>query len=392
MALPKINLSVDQLILDPNNPRFSKNEQDIIQDENRYEDDDIQQDTLRKMTSDNEFDIASLEKSIKENGFITIVQPILVKKIKDKYLVIEGNRRTSALKELKRKHDAGKAGDILDKTTLDTISKVEVVDCSQATKEQIDMLLGMIHVGGTKDWELLPSSFYLYKLYIELVMEEDGITFEEADRNFIYDASKAKIVAAKASVKPAQVRDNLKIYRAYNQLYKELNNLGIYDEELYNHRKASLIGDSIKNSSLKKYFEFDAHRYQFSDEGIEKWINLMIQGDDGQGNTIPKVITSPSTGDSTLRDFSKILADGNDADRDRVYIDREKTSVVAADVLSRKNKRTLNIALKTVKVELGKIDYSSTVGVAEDDKDLLYEIEDLFAAIKASLLAKTSSN
>ena len=76
MALPKINLSIDQLILDPNNPRFSKNEQDIIQDPNRYEDEDIQLETLRKMTSDNEFDIASLEKSIKENGFITIVQPI----------------------------------------------------------------------------------------------------------------------------------------------------------------------------------------------------------------------------------------------------------------------------------------------------------------------------
>ena len=81
MALPKINLSVDQLILDPNNPRFSKNEQDIIQDENRYEDDDIQQDTLRKMTSDNEFDIASLEKSIKENGFIMQTITVYTNKI-----------------------------------------------------------------------------------------------------------------------------------------------------------------------------------------------------------------------------------------------------------------------------------------------------------------------
>lgn len=387
MALPKINLSIDQLILDPNNPRFSKNEQDIIQDPNRYEDEDIQLETLRKMTSDNEFDIASLEKSIKENGFITIVQPILVKKIKNKYLAIEGNRRTSALKELKRKHDAGKAADILTDEVLASINQIEVVDCTGSSKEEIDMLLGMIHVGGTKDWELLPSSFYLYKLYIEIIMNEKGISFEEADEAFEYSPNLAKIVAAKASVKLSQVRDNLKIYRAYNQLYNELNDLGIYNDELYNHRKASLIGDSIKNSTLKKYFGFDDIRYKFSEEGKEKWINLMIQADDGDGNTIAKVITSPSTGDSTLRDFAKILADGNEADHDRVYIDREKTSIVAADVMSRKNKRTLNLALKTVKIELGKINFDGVVGLAEDDKDLLNEIEGFFQAIKGSLLA-----
>jgi hypothetical protein len=387
MALPKINLSVDELILDPNNPRFSKNEQDIIQDEDRYEDEDVQQDTLRKMTSDNEFDISSLEKSIKENGYISIVQPILVRKIKDKYLAIEGNRRTSALKELKRKHQTGKATDLLRDDVLTSLDEIEVVDCTNAKKEEIDMLLGMIHVGGTKDWELLPSSFYLYKLYIEIIMNENGVTFEEADEAFEYSPNNAKIVAAKASVKLSQVRDNLKIYRAYNQLYNELNDLGIYDDELYNHRKASLIGDSIKNSTLKKYFGFDDLRYKFSEEGKEKWINLMIQGDDGEGNTIPKVITSPSTGDSTLRDFAKIIADGNESDRDRVYIDREKTSVVAADVMSRKNRRTLNLALKTVKGELGKIEFEDVVGIAEDDKDLLNEIEGLFLSIKGSLMA-----
>ena len=302
-------------------------------------------------------------------------------------MAIEGNRRTSALKELKRKHDAGKAADILTDEVLASINQIEVVDCTGSSKEEIDMLLGMIHVGGTKDWELLPSSFYLYKLYIEIIMNEKGISFEEADEAFEYSPNLAKIVAAKASVKLSQVRDNLKIYRAYNQLYNELNDLGIYNDELYNHRKASLIGDSIKNSTLKKYFGFDDIRYKFSEEGKEKWINLMIQADDGDGNTIAKVITSPSTGDSTLRDFAKILADGNEADHDRVYIDREKTSIVAADVMSRKNKRTLNLALKTVKIELGKINFDGVVGLAEDDKDLLNEIEGFFQAIKGSLLA-----
>ena len=384
MTLPKIHVSVDQLILDPNNPRFSKNAQDIIQDINRYEDEDIQEETLRKMVSENEFDITGLEKSLKENGFVSVVQPILVKKINEKYLVIEGNRRTSAMKELKRKHDVGKAGDLLDDNLLETFEEIEVVDCTNSSKEEIDMLLGMIHVGGTKDWELLPSSFYIYKLYLEMLMEEHEWTEEQANKQFEYDAKIAKKVAAKASIKLSQVRDNIKIYRVYNQIYNELVDQGIYDETLFNHKKASLIGDSIKKDAMRNYFGFEGHKFLLSEDGLEKWINLMIGNTDEDGNAIPKIITAPGTGDSSLRDFGKILADGTPSDIDRVYVDREKTSAVAADVLSRKNQRTLNLALKTVKTELQKIDIQGLLGVAEDDKDLLEEIEKTINTIKST--------
>ena len=108
----------------------------------------------------------------------------------------------------------------------------------------------------------------------------------------------------------------------------------------------------------------------------------MIGGFDSDGNNIPKVITSPGTGDSSLRDFGKILGDGNESDIDRVYSDREKTSVVAADVQARKNKRTLNLALKIISQELGKIDINGITDVAEDDKDLLDAIDVKIQAIK----------
>jgi hypothetical protein len=382
MSLPKLFISIDQLILDPNNPRFSKNEKDIIQDETTYCQLAIQEETLRKMVTDNEFDINGLEKSLKENGFISVVQPIIVRKIDDHYLVIEGNRRTSAMKELKRKHNLGKAIDLLDQNLLDSFENIEVVDCTASSKDVIDMLLGMIHVGGTKDWELLPSSFYVYKLYLEQLMELRKGTLEDAENNFYYEAKLTKIVAAKASIKPLQVRENLKIYRVYNQIYNELVDENVYDETTFNNKKASLIGDSIKKDSMKAYFGFDENRFLLSSDGLEKWINLMIGTISSNGEFIEKVITTPSTGDSSLRDFGIVLSDGTTSDLERVVVEREKTSIVAADVISRKNKRTLNLALKTVKNELQKIDIQGLMGVAEDDKDLLDEIERTINTIK----------
>ena len=184
------------------------------------------------------------------------------------------------------------------------------------------------------------------------------------------------------------MRDNIKIYRVYNQIYNELVDQGIYDETLFNHKKASLIGDSIKKDAMKNYFGFEPHKFLLSEDGLEKWINLMIGttiiDEDGNPVEVEKIITSPGTGDSSLRDFGKILADGTASDIDRVYVDREKTSVVAADVQSRKNQRTLNLALKTVKTELQKIDIQGLLGVAEDDKDLLDEIEKTINTIKST--------
>ena len=79
------------------------------------------------------------------------------------------------------------------------------------------------------------------------------------------------------------------------------------------------------------------------------------------------MILTPNTGDSTLRDFKKILSDGDAADEDRVVVDREPTSKVKADVIARKNQRNLNSTLKTVKGELDKINIAGLKSFSNAD-------------------------
>ena len=95
--LVDIALELENIFLDPNNPRFiSKNWNDIS-------DEHISDDAVQKMTRlklEQEFSIDKLVDNIKINGFLTIDR-IIVKSISDnKYVVLEGNRRICAAKTI----------------------------------------------------------------------------------------------------------------------------------------------------------------------------------------------------------------------------------------------------------------------------------------------------
>ena len=373
--LPKKKVELQDLILDPNNPRFSKNERELITNEAAFANDSIQAEALRKM-NDKQFDVVSLEKSIKENGFVSLVQPILVRELKGNYLVIEGNRRTSALKNLIAKHKAAnKRDDVLSDELLEQITSVEVVDCTNTSKDDVDVLLGMIHVGGTKDWELLPSSFYIYKLYSEVLCAEYGWEENEIEEKFIYVAPLAKKVAAKASITSKKVKDSLRVYRVFKQLVDEAKDRG-HEESEVNYKKASLIQESLIGEVFERYFEFDGATFLMGDGGIDKWLNLMV-GDEEQRS----VIDNPPD----LRSFKKVLSQGTEVHVDRVFVDREKPADVHADIQAELNERNLNARLRTVKKELGKIDIEGLSGFAESDKELLQQIEDRLKLLRGRI-------
>ncbi len=377
MNFSKIHVPLEKLILDPNNPRFSKNEHELITDESKFANPAVQEEALAKMVGDkDQFDIISLKKSIQSNGFVEIVQPIMVRKIGEYYLVIEGNRRTSALKELHRKHNSGKVGDELSEELLETMRQMPVVDCTDASKDEISVLLGMIHVGGTKDWELLPSSFYIYKLYAELLGSKHHWNSEQVAENFVYDATIAKSVAAKASISSTKVKDNLRVYRVFKQLSDEATDR-TGDESLVNSRKASLIQESCKSQQFEQYFSFNTSTFIMGSEGIDRWLHLMTEDENEE-----PVIENPND----LRDFKKVLAQGGPEHVDRIYNEGEKPGRVLAEIVAQQNERTLHVRLKTVKAELGKIDIEGLGDFAEAEKELLDHIDEKIKRIRAAAI------
>ncbi len=100
--LINIKVNSDQLLLDPNNPRLitdaleekSYSYKEILSEE-------VQMYVLSRVCK-NEYHVLRLIEGIRNTGFLSGMHEIIVKEIpnEDKYIVIEGNRRTAAIKHL----------------------------------------------------------------------------------------------------------------------------------------------------------------------------------------------------------------------------------------------------------------------------------------------------
>jgi hypothetical protein len=153
MSLEKLTLKVEEILLDPNNPRFADVSDDSLNvPESRFADSIVQDEAFKKMMHP-KFDVTTLAKSIETVGFVP-VDNIVVKQIgnTNNYVVVEGNRRVTALKYLIREYKRGQS--ILSKEAVDAIAEINVLEVkdSLANSEYFGMVIqGIRNVSGIKE-------------------------------------------------------------------------------------------------------------------------------------------------------------------------------------------------------------------------------------------------
>lgn len=114
--LKEITVSIDELLLDPNNPRFisgleviantPEDQLDKPETQNRV----LKQFQTRAKGDDPDFDVTNIKDlydSMLRIGFVGIDRPV-VRKVQgtSKYLVLEGNRRVATIKTILAEYDA----------------------------------------------------------------------------------------------------------------------------------------------------------------------------------------------------------------------------------------------------------------------------------------------
>lgn len=172
----EISVSLGQLMLDPNNYRL-----DTGQDQKSFTDKEIieiQYLIEEKLVKEN---ISDLKSSILNNGFLE-VDKIVVKELEDddgtieggdkadiegkkskseklpKYLVIEGNRRTSAFKSIVSENFNQESQTFIDgfpeelRTKINSINVILVQGTAEEIKNYAQRLMGIRHVSGPKKW------------------------------------------------------------------------------------------------------------------------------------------------------------------------------------------------------------------------------------------------
>lgn len=144
-----ISKHINKLMLDANNYRFIDNKFYQEVSENEISDKRIQERTYNLLIGKSEENISDLITSFKSNGILKL-DPIQVKELADgNFVVIEGNRRTAALKYL---YEQFSRGNDVGKLNEKDFKSIELVLISDESPVQHLITMGLHHISGKKKW------------------------------------------------------------------------------------------------------------------------------------------------------------------------------------------------------------------------------------------------
>ena len=153
--LREVEVAIEDLYLDPNNPRFADladRVQPIARD--RIMEQGVQRKALDRILDDR-FEVTQLKDSIRTIGFLPVDRLVVTRLPQlGKYVVIEGNRRVGAIKSLLDDHKNGEAD--LSAEVLASLQNLPVLVLEEedaAKQEHIARVLqGVRHVSGIRPW------------------------------------------------------------------------------------------------------------------------------------------------------------------------------------------------------------------------------------------------
>ena len=189
----RIKVSIDDLLLDPNNPRLIRE----FDHDSSIPDKDFEKHqakllnlfdpTGKKPTADGFLNTNDLYEGMRLQGFVP-GNLIAVRKVRgsEKYVVVEGNRRTSTakyiLKEEREDPDAKELNPNV-KASFQTVT-VKVIEDGPDQQEQIENVLITRHIRPQMSWKPYESALYILEKYLELSREDEGpITKQTFIRN-----------------------------------------------------------------------------------------------------------------------------------------------------------------------------------------------------------------
>lgn len=160
--LDSSDLLLEQLYLNPNNPRIMGKKRNVRLSDSRITEKNIQASVTQEITKEGISDI--IEKVLKL-GFLKVDRIVVrpINSLDGKFVVLEGNRRVTSLKKLKEEHDSGVRS--LDAKLLDSITNLEVLVYNGEDPEIEWVLQGIRHINGIKEWGPLQQSRFLAEMY-----------------------------------------------------------------------------------------------------------------------------------------------------------------------------------------------------------------------------------
>jgi hypothetical protein len=168
-----IDLELDAIFLDPNNPRF------VGPNWQKVEDDQIDVEAAQENASMllvRNYGVEKLRMNMEVNGYLPIDR-VIVRKFKEgKYVVLEGNRRICAAKLI---NPVGMDGTEIGEEILNSIRQIPCLEYIGSESDAAWIFQGLRHITGISEW----SAYNKAKLLVEQ-MEHEELTLTEAGKRF----------------------------------------------------------------------------------------------------------------------------------------------------------------------------------------------------------------
>lgn len=364
----KIAVSPDKLILDPNNPRLISRREDRVDDANVLDTGIIKR-TMDKMNGDGKdtFRINELVKSIKKNGWQPIDSIFVRKYEADRYIVLEGNRRVTAIINL-LSHDDIEENLKNDLTRIEVMEIIEEGLSPHELEEKISYLLGVRHHGSLKPWSPFAQARNIYTQYKSEA--------NQTDENFVWNEEYGEKIADALSIKPETVKDRLRVFRVMHQIgndpvvkESEQNGGGMKD------RYYSVCQEVITNRSpkLKDYIKQDPDTFVLDDESVRKMDNLCHFSTRGRKD-------APINNPQQWRYLSNILADEDQEKRatmlNEVEVEKKNPDLVWAQRAEELRKLQWDKWLQKVALTLGGVTMNN-IQETDEEKEVIEKLVNL---------------
>jgi hypothetical protein len=344
----------DQLLLDPANPRIILLTNDEVDFDPERLANDTMQDYILSIVDKEEFHVAEVIRSIRQDGYIPVGNKMIVEKVKntDKFLVLEGNRRTAAIKQI-----------LLDRYSLDarvlkSLEKIPIQELvftgqGNGTPNQVKLkILGLIHLTGALPWGAMERACYIYRSYITNLrwMMGDNCNFE-------YSADCARDVGEFLKISIKRVRKELAIFRVFEQLRR--------DKYKVSPEHYSLLDLAVGTRGINvNYFGLSDDSFEFSRTGLSKFGTLCLNGD------------SPINNPQEFKGFVRIWNVGTENELSLIESGQESISKILQRLEYREARRQFLDQLMDIRDHLEELilaDFRETV----NEKKVISEIRSL---------------
>lgn len=257
--LKPVELELEQLCLDPNNPRFVGSEWDYVSDDDAGS--ETNQATARKQLIDR-FGVERLRSNMEVNGYLPIDRIVVRELPSGRYLVLEGNRRVCAAKLVAQ---YAVDGETISSEVKATLKKIPCLLYTGASPNAAWLFQGIRHITGLVDW----SSFNKAKLLVEQ-MEEEDLSLTEVGKRF--------------GLSPFGAGQWLRAYKAFLQAMEHSDYTEETDEKAYPYFMELFSRSSV---AVREWMDWNDADYEFKNElNFNEYLSWIYPRSDlGDGDT-----------------------------------------------------------------------------------------------------------